>query len=893
MARLKIGEQIVEVDDGFLQLPPDQQQSIVDEIASSLGNGILPRQQQAAPAAPPADPRGAVTADNVARAAARGIPVVGGLMDNFAAGMDAVTNPLLGRGSAAPSLAERYQQNLQAEQGRDKAFDEQSPVTSTVAQMGGGVGAILPLAATKVGAKLLGLTGRTLPEMVRRGALSGAGLGAADAVTRGDDPATAAGVGGAMGALVPVVGAGVGAGVRGVRNMMAPAQPLAQEASQAINVAGQPVRMSQSQMTGDAAQSAEEQVYRRTGPTQPLAQEWAAGQQAELGRADAAVRAGLDPSGRAVGATPAVAADAVQTELTAAANARAAADAAAQARAAQEGTDIALAAGGGRTVADAPYTAGEILSAGVRRQATAARQARDDAYATARGVDVEITPSAFDRADVAIRNALNEGDRVRLNERTPRANEAIDTIRRTVAGEFQQTDQLRPPPQPGPDGRTARPNLTGTDIDELRKDLIAMQRQANAAARGSGDNTDVRAMQRVISAFDDLVENAVTAGTVRGDGDRFLQALRAARQAHRDYRSGFGPRDSQDEVGKIIEKIVGRADGRQAEPSQVAQWAYGSASSPGGAQQVKVARRFREMFGEGSDEWAAYKQGLLAHLTETAPGTAPYTPQEVATRVLKFIGGTQGRGLAQEAFTPAELARLQNHAANVAATAPRARPTNNVEKAMQRITGEDGNSPATVNEIVGMLYGSKGMGNTSLSVPLAQRLKRDLTPESWDKVKLGLYSHLTEVPEGMITKKEQALSQQLHQFLNGQGRELAETVFTERERNLIGQIADAYRRMIPVEGTTNPSGTAPMMAKIVGKLQNVLLPLLGFSQGGMVGAGVAVAAQKGLEHVTTKKAMQDATRRFYGEQPRAQVTRGPQSRVPDAVARGAMPGLMN
>ena len=52
--------------------------------------------------------------------------------------------------------------------------------------------------------------------------------------------------------------------------------------------------------------------------------------------------------------------------------------------------------------------------------------------------------------------------------------------------------------------------------------------------------------------------------------------------------------------------------------------------------------------------------------------------------------------------------------------------------------------------------------------------------------------------------------------------------------------------MIPITGTTNPSGTAPMLAKIASGARHTLLPLLGFSHGGVAGAGIGMAADKAL-----------------------------------------------
>lgn len=880
MPTLKIGDKRVRVDDSFLQLSPDDQAAAVEEIAAGLGM---------APAAAPAKPantEGEVTGANVAKAALRGIPVLGAGMNQAAAAIDAATQPLFGSlsGSQAPTFAERRTANLQANQANEKAFAEESPIASTAANVAGGVGALLPAAATQVGAKLLGMSG-TLPQMIQRGAVSGAALSGADAAARGEDAGTAAMVGGTFGALAPPIARGIGEGVRAVRRAVQPAAaPVAQNT---VSVGNAEIPMTQSQMTGNAAQSAEEQIIARGArgtPAQEVAEQLRAQQQAGLRAAGDEIVDTIAPGGARV--TPQAAAEAVSTELTGAQQAAERARQAAQAAAAQEGAELSLAAGGGRTVADAPYTAAEIIGTGVRGAAQTARQARTAAYQAAREAEIEVSPAAFDRMPQAVQSALNAGeDRVRLNTRTPSANEAMQIMRNG----FGATDQGSPPMRPGPDGRPQQRPVTGTDIDEMRKDLIQLQRQANSAARGpGGDATDQRAMQRILRAFDDHVERAVEAGTVSGDGQEFLRRLREARRLHGEYRSTFGPRDAQDEVGKVIEKIVGRGDEREALPDKIAGFAYGTQSDPGGQLQVRVAQRLNQMFGPDSREVAAHKQGLLAYLTEAPPGATPYTPAQVASRVEKFLTGTKGRGLAEEVFSDAERGRLARYAAQSRAAEPAEAPRDVVTRAIARIAGADGQLPATVNEIVGMLYGSN-----STSVPLAKQLKLDLTPESWNKVRLGLYSHLTEVPEGMIAKKEQALSQRLHQFLNGEGKELAETMFTQRERNLLGQMADAYKRMIPVEGTTNPSGTAPMLTKIVAKVQGVLLPLLGFSHGGMVGAGLGVAAQKGLEHLSLRKSAKDAITRFYGEQPRAAAPPANTSRVPQLITQGSMPALTN
>ena len=43
MAQLQIGERVIEVDDSFLALPPQEQQKAVDEIEQSLGTTEQPQ----------------------------------------------------------------------------------------------------------------------------------------------------------------------------------------------------------------------------------------------------------------------------------------------------------------------------------------------------------------------------------------------------------------------------------------------------------------------------------------------------------------------------------------------------------------------------------------------------------------------------------------------------------------------------------------------------------------------------------------------------------------------------------------------------------------------------------------------------------------------------------
>ncbi|EJN10471.1 hypothetical protein PMI42_06247 [Bradyrhizobium sp. YR681] len=151
--------------------------------------------------------------EGVTRAAARGIPIVGGMLNKANAATNAalapVIDPLLPDSMEKlpeKSFGERYQHALDIQEGKDKGFAQEHPVADTAAEIAGGVASTGVAAATATGAKLLGLTGRTMPQLMARGAASNAAISGADAAVRGDNPLTAAAVGAGIGGVAPGVG---------------------------------------------------------------------------------------------------------------------------------------------------------------------------------------------------------------------------------------------------------------------------------------------------------------------------------------------------------------------------------------------------------------------------------------------------------------------------------------------------------------------------------------------------------------------------------------------------------------------------------------------------------------------------------------------------------------
>jgi len=127
-------------------------------------------------------------ASRLVRSFSRGVPIIGGLLNKADAATDAALAPVMNRFFPDEQLkgdfSQRYGQALKTQEGEDKAFSEKHPIASTAAEIGGAVSGLGAAVGTSLGAKALGLTAKTLPGMVVKGAASGAGIGALDSAAR-------------------------------------------------------------------------------------------------------------------------------------------------------------------------------------------------------------------------------------------------------------------------------------------------------------------------------------------------------------------------------------------------------------------------------------------------------------------------------------------------------------------------------------------------------------------------------------------------------------------------------------------------------------------------------------------------------------------------------------
>lgn len=224
-----------------------------------------------------------------------------------------------------------------------------------------------------------------------------------------------------------------------------------------------------------------------------------------------------------------------------------------------------------------------------------------------------------------------------------------------------------------------------------------------------------------------------------------------------------------------------------------------------------------------------------------------------------------------------------------------------VGRVVERIIGNRNNPAAIPNDVADFIYGSSGVNPNSLNVAVAHRVRSilgDRSPE-WSGVKQGLFSRLVETPEGVTDMGPGRVAQRINQFLNGSGRELAQTMFTPSEVALIRQYADLNRALEVPQAGANWSNSAtflaPMLRGLSGRIGSLLHATIGHTIGripvvGRVGAamldsaGGAVSNMQNMRQISRQMPLLvEATQRFQ----RALAAYNRANTPPSSIALGA------
>lgn len=471
--------------------------------------------------------------------------------------------------------------------------------------------------------------------------------------------------------------------------------------------------------------------------------------------------------------------------------------------------------GGGERVGNEARDTGELVGQSVRQRAAAARTGVNQAYENAFALPGEIHAGAFEGVGTRIKGDLTfHDDPVIIDDvTTPVASRAIQHLDKSI-DQLHIQNRADPMGQPNPENITAV-NLRG--VDQLRKQLNRFY----AAARSGQNPSDARAMGRIIDAFDNQVESAVTGNLFSGD-PRALQALRDARGAYRNYTQTFRPQGAGDDVGQAMRRIIDR----QATPEETARMVIGSGAIGNAGLPVRLAARLEQVFGRNSQEWSALRQEWWRAASAPAANI-----EKTAQNIERFSNSTLGR----QVFSPEELAAMRNHAqgmrtleGTIQASPIRQQAQRFAEGYERFFSGKDiGGSPgqtlrkiadgtATTEDIVGSVFRAIAGGKSGDAARMVDAIKALTGQQSSviNALREGTWRTITQKIDGMDRKGFMALSQDIHKFA---GSPISGKLFAPDEIKRMREFAEVVRLKAPQAGSrskTNPSGSAVSFANM-------------------------------------------------------------------------------
>jgi len=143
-----------------------------------------------------------------------------------------------------------------------------------------------------------------------------------------------------------------------------------------------------------------------------------------------------------------------------------------------------------------------------------------------------------------------------------------------------------------------------------------------------------------------------------------------------------------------------------------------------------------------------------------------------------------------------------------------------VSKQVQKILGRPGTDPITPNDVADAIYGGSGTNPNSTNVGLARRVKAivgDTSPE-WSAIKQGLWSRLTERGTGQSEMGPTIIKNRIAKFLNSDGKEMADAVYSPQERRIIGQFGELQGKLEVPKTGANTSETSTFLAPILNRI---------------------------------------------------------------------------
>jgi hypothetical protein len=268
--------------------------------------------------------------------------------------------------------------------------------------------------------------------------------------------------------------------------------------------------------------------------------------------------------------------------------------------------------GGTRNVAQSD-DAGRILTSGLSDRLEQQVRRVDDAYDALRATDARLNVDSLSGLAKRARSAVEDYD--------------IDPeLMPSTVRAFRQIGRL---------GKEMRKQQGGRVTKLSLRRLENQRRKLNNLIDSAKNRTDKAAATRVRNAYDEYLQDAADNALFEGD-DEALNLLKQARAERRTQGHLFGKRDSKDEAGRVIQKMLET----DPTPEKAVNYVFGKANLGSRDASGKVVDRLREIFGDDSTEMAALREAAFRRLTRDKAGNFT-SPRKVARALDEAFGQNQ------------------------------------------------------------------------------------------------------------------------------------------------------------------------------------------------------------------------------------------------------------
>jgi hypothetical protein len=418
-------------------------------------------------------------------------------------------------------------------------------------------------------------------------------------------------------------------------------------------------------------------------------------------------------------------------------------------------------------------------------------------------------------------NLTNRDNPIIIDEATPNASNAIQMLDRESSG---PTLTNRAAPRMPIENGTEIVGVTLQGMDRMRRHLTSFYKRAQPGSE------DRRAVASIINAFDDQIERTIANGLFSGD-PRALEVLQRARASYSAYRRNFHPQADDGGVGLAMRRIVER----NATAEETANMIIGSGKLGNAGLPVRIADRLEQILGPESEAFNSIRQAIWQKASQVRSGAAGEID---AVRSARSITDFTETSLAQRHFAPDELAAMRSHAQGIrdlnramealpatqktAATTTRA-AVERAQEGYQAAFGTEGltgpqrqvfnrmiEGTAQPEEVAQAMFSIIGGGNPANASRAIQAVERIVGADSpiMGSIRQGVWQKLTQRPAGKDPAGPQKLAQDINEFLNGKGKDIAKELYTAEERALMQRYADAVKKTVIGKYARTNSDTA-------------------------------------------------------------------------------------